>query len=107
MAPTVLIHLDPSEIVTALVTHLETKSFYQVQCNPTITSPMDHDNVVVVPWNDTVEGFSLSEIVHFARSERPLILQDQLALLLESTPIPTAIMSKYMALKTNGKVECS
>ena len=103
----VLIYSDCFDVVTALATHLETKSFYQVQCSPTIISPTDHDNVVVVPWNDAIEGLSSSEIVRFVKSNCPPILHDQLALLLESTPVPTAIMSKYMALKTNGKAECS
>ena len=68
---------------------------------------MDHDNVVVVPWNDAIKGLSSSEIVCFVKTNFPPVLHDQLVLILESTPVPTAIMTEYMALKTNGKTSVS
>ena len=49
----------------------------------------------------------MSEIMYFVKLDCLILLQDQLALLLEELSNPIAIMSQYLTLKTNGNTKCS
>ena len=103
----VLIHLDSFELISALATQLVRKSFFKVCYNPVAMSLADFSGVCLLPFNNNARSLSMSEIMYFVKLDCLILLQDQLALLLEELSNPIAIMSQYLTLKTNGNTKCS
>ena len=82
----VLTHLDSFEVVTTLPTQLDSKSFFKVHCNSVVISPVNYSNICPIPFNDGIDSLSSSEVIRFVKLNWPILLQDQLALILESRP---------------------